>query len=210
MSKMQILNSVKDSLAKNKFVGDFNPHFKNIIKSQSSDLLEEYIQNQINNKAKVIESSKDNLIKDIKKVLEEFHTEKILYALDLPFEIKDLDFCEKIPYDKDIEENRDEIFHIDSAILNAVCGVANLGIIGTISSVYSPRLTSLITPNCIILLDKTRIVPDLFSGIQALKATSNVLPTNMLFIAGPSRTADIELLTVFGVHGPQNAVIILY
>ncbi len=48
--------------------------------------------------------------------------------------------------------------------------------------------------------------------MQALKNQSKngVLPTNMLLIGGPSRTADIELKTVFGVHGPQKVAIILY
>ena len=43
--------------------------------------------------------------------------------------------------------------------------------------------------------------------MNLLKNSGN--PSNILFIAGPSRTADIELKTVFGVHGPQQVYIIL-
>ena len=44
----------------------------------------------------------------------------------------------------------------------------------------------------------------------ASKSGAGVLPSNVLFIAGPSRTADIELITVFGVHGSQKVHLILY
>ncbi len=45
---------------------------------------------------------------------------------------------------------------------------------------------------------------------NATQSGAGVLPSNVLFIAGPSRTADIELITVFGVHGSQKVHIIIY
>lgn len=69
-----------------------------------------------------------------------------------------------------------------------------------------------LAPNlCIVLLKKDRVKNSLASALNALKADCNgKLPSNILFIAGPSRTADIELITVFGVHGSQKAHLILY
>lgn len=45
---------------------------------------------------------------------------------------------------------------------------------------------------------------------NATQSAAGALPSNVLFIAGPSRTADIELITVFGVHGSQKVHLVLY
>ncbi|PAF53112.1 lactate utilization protein C [Helicobacter sp. 13S00482-2] len=213
MSKINILKHVKNALEKKHIQKTIAPHFKDIFKYENTDLLEEYKRVQMLNRAKVFECEKENLSTQIKMVLEDMGSKKVLYTLDMPFEINTLDEkFEKIAYDKNVEAMRAELFGIDTSIIKAVCGIANLGIIGIVSSPSSPRLASLITPNSLILLDKNSIVSNLFEGTEALKKQSmdGVLPTNMLFIAGPSRTADIELQTVFGVHGPQNVAVILY
>ncbi|MDO7252813.1 LutC/YkgG family protein [Helicobacter cappadocius] len=213
MSKTEILKRVQNALGKNHIPKDNIPYFKDILKYENVDLIEEYKRLQSNNRAKVLLSEKQSLGDDIQGILEEMGSKKILYSLDIPFDISTLGGgFEKIAYDKDVETMRSELFGIDTSIIKAVCGVANLGIIGIVSTPSSPRLASLITPNCLILLDKNNIVSNLFEGTEILKKQSKngVLPTNMLFIAGPSRTADIELQTVFGVHGPQNVAVILY
>ena len=56
-------------------------------------------------------------------------------------------------------------------------------------------------------VEKKNILQSINDGVNLLKNSGN--PSNILFIAGPSRTADIELKTVFGVHGPQQVYIIL-
>ncbi|MDD7346594.1 LUD domain-containing protein, partial [Helicobacter sp.] len=59
-------------------------------------------------------------------------------------------------------------------------------------------------------------VENLYAGIECIKtyeknrSGSEILPTNIIFVAGPSRTADIELQTVFGVHGPRVVYVVLY
>ena len=107
---------------------------------------------------------------------------------------------------------RHKLFSIEASILHAQVGVANLGIVGLGTNECNPRLASLVVKTCIILLHKDSIVPNLFSAFKILKTSgqNSGLPTNIVFLAGPSRTADIELQTVFGVHGPQNVYVVLY
>lgn len=213
MSKIEILKRVRYALDRGYIKKDIEPHFNDIFKYENIDLVEEYKRLQLANRAKILDSVGQNLPSDIRSILKEMGSKKTLYTLDLPFEPSSLaDEFEMIAYDKNIEAMRSELFDMDTSIIKAVCGISNLGIIGIVSSPSSPRLASLICPNCVILLDKKSIVANLFEGTEMLKKQSKngVLPTNMLFIAGPSRTADIELQTVFGVHGPQNVAVILY
>ncbi|WP_304372486.1 lactate utilization protein C [uncultured Helicobacter sp.] len=219
MSKQSILERVRDSLHSNPLHVE-SSHYTNPLKSAENDKVQEYITLQRANKAIVIESSPTTLISDIHKALAEVETKKILYnpnivnALDIQA-LREANAGASmvfIPYEKGIDESRDELFSIDTSIIHACCGVANLGIIGIASHKYAPRLSSLVTRTCIVLLKKADIVEDFYQGVCALKAQSEngALPTNMIFIAGPSRTADIELQTVFGVHGSLRTYVIVY
>ncbi|QDY61207.1 lactate utilization protein C [Helicobacter pylori] len=211
MSKELILKRIKEARAKHAIQGA-NPVYRNIIKVEFEDLVEEYKHFQVLNKAEVIESAKENLEQAILKALENFQSKKVLHSTDLDLNFEAFKDFALQPYDKEIEAMREELFEIDTALLHGVCGISSLGMIGAVSSHASPRLLSLITLNCIILLKKESIVRNLSEGVQALKNQSQngALPTNMLLIGGPSRTADIELKTVFGVHGPQKVAVILY
>ena len=61
-----------------------------------------------------------------------------------------------------------------------------------------------------MLLKKEDVVQSLAEALNLVKSENAELPSNILFIAGPSRTADIELITVFGVHGSQKVHLLLY
>lgn len=218
MSKQTILDNIKSSLQANPLHSE-SAHYANPMKSADVDRVQEYIALQNANKALVIESNPNTLIQDIYKALTEAKAQKILYNLDIEDEIdiqalhKNMtDSMNLIPYETSVDESREELFNIDTSIVQARCGVANLGIIGITSNARAPRLSSLITRTCIVLLKKQDIVSNLYEGVQKLKSYGDKekLPSNMIFIAGPSRTADIELQTVFGVHGSLRTYVILY
>lgn len=226
MSKQAILNNVKASLRVNA-LQKATSHYTNPLKSTNQDKIQEYITFQSANKAQVIESSQTTLLADIQKVLFEANARKILYNLDVQESVDihtlsqgvqayadsiNTESMAFIAYDTSIDKAREELFEIDTSIVCARCGVANLGVIGITSHKNAPRLSSLITRTCVVLLKKDDIVSNFFEGVQVLKAqgTNGALPSNMIFIAGPSRTADIELKTVFGVHGSVKSYIILY
>lgn len=65
---------------------------------------------------------------------------------------------------------------------------------------------SLIPPHHIALVPKEKIFATLDDFFGAQTASP---PTNMTIITGPSRTADIELNLVIGVHGPEKLDIIV-
>lgn len=208
MSREAILSNVRNALEQNK-LNNANRDYKDLIKHSSNNIVQEYITMQTANKGIVVESK--DILNDIKEILTKLESKKILYTLDMADIAKDLESTKEFdikPYDKSVDSIRDELFNTDTSIIRAKCGVADLGIFGVVSSSLHPRLASLITKNCIIILDKKDIVQSLNDGINKLKGNDK-LPSNIIFIAGPSRTADIELKTVFGVHGPQQTYIIL-
>ena len=215
MSKADILGRVRDSLKNNTHIPSPKVQYANPMNYTHKELLEEYKLNQSNNKAIVHESSLDTLESTIAEILGEVKAKEVLYNTDVSLDFKGME-AKFIPYTQSVDSMRGELFGIDTSIVEARCGVANLGIVGLSANPQAPRLSSLITNNCIYLLKKERIVENLYAGIECIKtyeknrSGSEILPTNIIFVAGPSRTADIELQTVFGVHGPRVVYVVLY
>lgn len=215
MSKADILGRVRDSLKINTHIPSPKVQYANPMNYTHKELLEEYKLNQSNNKAIVRESSLDTLESTIAQILGEVKAKEVLYNTDVSLDFKGME-AKFIPYTQSVDSIRGELFGIDTSIVEARCGVANLGIVGLSANPQAPRLSSLITNNCIYLLKKEHIVENLYAGIECIKtyeknrSGSEILPTNIIFVAGPSRTADIELQTVFGVHGPRVVYVVLY
>ena len=205
MNREAILSSTKTALQQNK-LSTLEKQYQNPIKHLSDSILEEYKIMQSANKAILIESS--DVVNDIRNILHDLDSKNIIYTPDLGIDISMLNSEFLInPYNRSVDEIRDELFNTDTSIIRAVCGIADVGVFGLASSSKHPRLASLITKNCIVILDKKNVVQSINDGINMLKDIGN--PSNILLIAGPSRTADIELQTVFGVHGPQQVYVIL-
>lgn len=215
MSKADILGRVRDSLKINTHIPSPKVQYANPMNYTHKELLEEYKLNQSNNKAIVRESSLDTLESTIAEILGEVKAKEVLYNTDVSLDFKGME-AKFLPYTQSVDSIRGELFGIDTSIVEARCGVANLGIVGLSANPQAPRLSSLITNNCIYLLKKEHIVENLYAGIECIKtyeknrSGSEILPTNIIFVAGPSRTADIELQTVFGVHGPRVVYVVLY
>lgn len=172
--------------------------------------LEEMKQKMSDNKYIVEEASEQTLEQKVNEIAASYGYEKLIYPANLGLDLEKIAAKEKICFDKEIEYLRTEVFHSDFSIINARAGVSSHGVALVLSSKEQPRMLSLAPKLCIVLLKKENVLRSLSEALNLVKRENEILPSNILFIAGPSRTADIELITVFGVHGPQKAHVILY
>jgi len=72
----------------------------------------------------------------------------------------------------------------------------------------APRVASLLPPAHLAILSADRLVP----GLEEIMTTVAELAersSSAVLITGPSRTTDIEMTTVFGVHGPRVLRVLL-
>jgi L-lactate dehydrogenase complex protein LldG len=78
-----------------------------------------------------------------------------------------------------------------------------------------PRSLSLLPPMHIVVADRSQLLPDLFDLFKVLGGKEEngpahlALPSCVSLITGPSKTGDIELRLVTGVHGPGEIHVIL-
>lgn len=214
MSRDSILQAVREATRTNPIQSVKPTHFDTMIYDREN-LLSVYTQYQKANMAHLITTTKDSLVNSINEIIKECDIKELLCAkniANMPDSFMQSLETQTLLYDTSVDSMRDKLFSIEASILHAQVGVANLGIVGLGTNECNPRLASLVVKTCIILLHKETIVPNLFSAFKILKTSGqdSNLPTNIVFLAGPSRTADIELQTVFGVHGPQNVYVVLY
>jgi L-lactate dehydrogenase complex protein LldG len=109
---------------------------------------------------------------------------------------------ELIAYQREIEAFKDEMFHIEAGITSTTGAIAETG------TEKEPRLMSLVPPIHIAVLEADKIYNTFCEAIQALNWPGE-MPTNVLLISGPSKTADIELVLAFGVHGPKEVIVLI-
>ena len=78
------------------------------------------------------------------------------------------------------------------------------------SSPAEPRSLSLLPPLHIAVAGRDQILPDLFDLFAPGRRSNQPgLPSCLSLITGPSKTGDIELRLVTGVHGPGEVHVVL-
>jgi L-lactate dehydrogenase complex protein LldG len=108
------------------------------------------------------------------------------------------------------EAQRAKILSADIGITGVTAAVAETGSLLMVHAPDNERTASLTPPVHIAVVPRSRIVADLFDvfeGSNGLKPET--LPSNATFISGPSKTGDIEMKLVTGVHGPGKFHVIV-
>lgn len=95
-----------------------------------------------------------------------------------------------------------------AGVIGTVGGIAETGSLIVWPGAAEPRSLSLIPPVCLAVLFASRLFPDFDRAMRELHWADD-MPTNTLLVTGPSKTADIQRLLVYGAHGPRRLLIVL-
>jgi L-lactate dehydrogenase complex protein LldG len=96
------------------------------------------------------------------------------------------------------------VFQCDAGITDCRYGLADTGALMVWSDPGFGRSTTLTIPLHIVLVPAVRIVADMIDALpHVLRDTGGRMASNVVVINGPSKTADIEMNLVTGVHGPK-------
>jgi L-lactate dehydrogenase complex protein LldG len=139
---------------------------------------------------------------------------RVLLGLDLPIDRTalatqlraqgvEVTLIEELPADG----QRDTLFAADLGISGAAWLIAETGSIVTRATPRESRSLSLLPPVHLVVAQTRQILPDLFDLFEQEPAEQ--LPSCLTLITGPSKTGDVELKLVTGVHGPGVVQVIL-
>ncbi len=106
----------------------------------------------------------------------------------------------------DIEEDPHLLENVDVAIIPAQFAVAENGAVWVTDQVLPGRVLPFICQHLVVLVNREDIVDSLHVAYDVIGSSRYGFGT---FIAGPSKTADIEQSLVLGAHGPKSMTVFL-
>ncbi|MBB5648671.1 lactate utilization protein C [Pedobacter cryoconitis] len=96
---------------------------------------------------------------------------------------------------------------VDVAIFKSSIGVAENSALWLTEDQMGTRVLPFITQHMVMIVPLSALVPDMHTAYQKIGEAGYDFGT---FIAGPSKTADIEQSLVLGAHGPRSMDIFIY
>jgi L-lactate dehydrogenase complex protein LldG len=112
-------------------------------------------------------------------------------------------------FDAPFERLKGELFErIDVGVTTCAGGIAETGSLILRPDIDEPRTLSLVPPVHVAVLRTDTLFETLHEAMLAQQWAS-AMPTNLLLVTGPSKTADIQRLLVYGAHGPKRLLILL-
>ncbi|MDX1450945.1 MAG: lactate utilization protein C [Oleiphilaceae bacterium] len=168
------------------------------------------------NRAEVIITSKSELANTLKELCERerwqhvMSTANAFWNTPLKNALKDANLCVH-EYDQPFEALKPALFEQMDAGITTVNGVIlETGTLVLIPDQDTPRTLSLVPPVHIAIVDEN--CPAYQSLAQCMTHASwqsDAMPSNIVFVSGPSKTADIQQTLAYGAHGPKRLIAIV-
>ena len=104
---------------------------------------------------------------------------------------------------------KDDLFDVCQAgITHCASAIADTGTLVLLPDGGEPRTLSLVPP-CHIALLAASTIADNLAGLVEGGRWQQAMPTNLLLVSGPSKTADIQQTLAYGAHGPSRLLVVL-
>lgn len=104
------------------------------------------------------------------------------------------------------KQDKHDLQDVEAAVIKAHFGVAENGAVWVTDELLVQQVVPFITQHLLVILNEESIVPAMH---QAYQRIGNLDYNYGAFIAGPSKTADIEQSLVLGAHGPRTMTVFL-
>ena len=145
-------------------------------------------------------------ITEVENVAEAINQIKAHYTLDESRVVSPLESMKEIANIYSNDRFPHELENVELAILPAHFAVAENGACWVSEELFSDRVLPFITQHLVLLLNKKDILPTMHEAYEKIGQQQYGFGT---FIAGPSKTADIEQSLVLGAHGARSLWVIL-
>lgn len=186
-------------------------------KSQD-ELCQAFMEFASTQKVKCVLSRPEGLIGDLVALCDEYGGAPVVVSGDA--RLKELGIIDALKESYQAYEwdpaNGDENIHMAEkakiGIVYAEAGLTESGGVVLFSAPERGRSVSLLPETSVFVLRKSTILPRVAQMAQRLHKMALAgerMPSCINLIGGPSSTADIELIKVFGVHGPVHAAYVV-
>ena len=101
----------------------------------------------------------------------------------------------------------EELYDYDCSVTDVYCAVAETGSLVIRNTPGHGKSLSLVPAIHVAVVRPADLVADLIDLFE--KLTRDGVGSNVVIISGPSKTSDIEMTLVTGVHGPQTVQVFL-
>lgn len=175
----------------------------------SADLVTLFRLRASDAKMKVIDASREALSFALRDELLARDCRRVVFSVAEPLRasVSNLAEASEIIATPWSQSTLDASYDVDAGITDVWRAVAETGSLVVRGSAEHGRAVSLVPPIHFAIVRKAQIVPDLIDLMGDVQREGSA--AGIVLITGPSKTADIEMNLVTGVHGPGEVVIFL-
>lgn len=139
------------------------------------------------------------------------NTQEIINQLKVDFKIEEIRIISTLATFSEIAKPFDgldnhELANVELMILPTHFAVAENGASWISDELFKERVLPFIPQHLVFIVEKSKIVPTMHHAYQLIADKKYGFG---VFIAGPSKTADIEQSLVLGAHGPRSLRVFL-